>query len=402
MFLDPLFMPDIDLSDYEGREQAYVKHRLLQRYLPELVYKINTWRDALVFVDGFAGPWKTRDPQYADSSFGVAVQTLRECQEGLKAKGRNFKVGLILVEKDPGQFKRLEQFAAAKSDERCPIHPIEGEFIKNIPEINKLIQQTADKPFRFILLDPKGWADIPMEALKSFIKGRSSEVVINLMTKDIVRFLDEDTRANSYRNLFGRDGVLEILRKIPKEGRADAAVREYCKSLKQLCEFEYVSSAVVLDPKREQIKYFLVYATNHPKGVEVFKAAENKIAKIQDEIRHEMELGGQGEFGFASADPASPLARRLHHQYSRRARKKVIDTLLANPSVSQIPYSKVFCEGMAFPLVTPNDLVAWLLALEPNIEIRLEGARRRKPSPIGNDRVVVIDRQRLRAAVNIQ
>ena len=187
------------------------------------------------------------------------------------------------------------------------------------------------------------------------------------MTTDIIRFLDEDTRAKSYMNLFGREGVLEDLRKIPKEERADATVREYCKSLKRLCEFEYVSSAVILDPKREQIKYFLVYATNHPKGVEVFKAAENKVAKIQDEIRHEMELGGQGEFGFASADATSPLARRLHHLYSERARQKVIDTLLADPSISEVPYSKVFCEGMAFPLVTPDDLIAWLRALEPNI-----------------------------------
>ena len=167
-------MPDIDLSDYEGREQAYVKHRLLQKYLPDLVYKISTTWGALVFIDGFAGPWKTRDPQYADSSFGVALQTLRECQEGVKAKGRDFKVGLILVEKNPNRFVKLEQFAAAKSEERCPIHPIEGEFIKSIPEINRLAKQTAPNTFRFILLDPKGWADIPMEALKSFVKGRSS------------------------------------------------------------------------------------------------------------------------------------------------------------------------------------------------------------------------------------
>jgi three-Cys-motif partner protein len=391
-------MPDIDLSDYEGREQAYVKHRLLQKYLPDLVYKISTWCDALVFVDGFAGPWLTRDPQYADSSFGVALQKLRECQDGLKAKGRDFKVRLILVEQDKDSYPRLAQFAKAKTEERCSIHALKGEFIKNIPAVNKLIEQTAHNTFRFILLDPTGWADIPMEALKTFVKGRSSEVLINLMTKDIIRFLDEDTRAKSYMKLFGREGVLEDLRKIPKEERADAAVREYCKSLKQQCEFEYVSSAVILEPKKEQIKYFLVYATNHPKGVEVFKAAENKVAKIQDAIRHEIDLGGQGELAFASTETASPFARRLHRQYSERARTKVIDALLTDQSKSELPYSRVFCEGMAFPLVTPNDLIEWLRALEPHIEIRLEGAHRKKPSPSGNDRVVVINRQQLRAA----
>src|SRR6266850_3714951 len=109
-FLDPLFMPDIDLSNYKDREQAFVKHCLLQNYLPQLAYKISTTWDALVFVDGFAGPWQTRDPQYSDSSFGVALETLRKCQEGLKAKGRDFKVRLILVEEEKDSFLRLKQF----------------------------------------------------------------------------------------------------------------------------------------------------------------------------------------------------------------------------------------------------------------------------------------------------
>jgi len=387
-------MPEIDLSNYQNREQAYVKHSLLRSYLPDLIYKISTTWDALIFVDGFAGPWQTRDPEFSDSSFSVALQILRKCQEGLKAKGRDFGVGLIVVEDEPESYERLEQFATARTELRCPVHPIRGKFIKRIPRINQLIQQTARNTFRFILLDPTGWADIPMGELKSFVKGRSSEVLINLMTKHIVRFLDEGNRAESYRKLFGRDGVLDELRKIPKEERADVAVREYCRSLKQLCAFEYVSSAVILEPTREQIKYFLVYASNHPRGVEVFKAAENKVSKIQDDLRHQIELRGQTEL-FDAMETASPLVRRLHRQYSDQARRKVIEKLLAEPLGAEISYASVFCEGMAFPLVTPNDLVEWLRALEPNIQIRLDGERRRKPSATRLDRVVVLNREYL-------
>ncbi len=36
---DLLFMPKVDLSNYEGREQAYIKHCLLETYLPEWAYK---------------------------------------------------------------------------------------------------------------------------------------------------------------------------------------------------------------------------------------------------------------------------------------------------------------------------------------------------------------------------
>jgi hypothetical protein len=35
------FMPRVNLSNYEGgREQAYVKHSLLEIYLPELAFRV--------------------------------------------------------------------------------------------------------------------------------------------------------------------------------------------------------------------------------------------------------------------------------------------------------------------------------------------------------------------------
>ena len=68
-------MPNIDLARYAGREQAYVKHCLLEKYL--LVQKVGSAWDSIVYVDGFSGPWQVNDPELADSSFGVAVETLR-------------------------------------------------------------------------------------------------------------------------------------------------------------------------------------------------------------------------------------------------------------------------------------------------------------------------------------
>lgn len=389
-------MPDSDLLNYRNREQAFIKHSLLRKYLPELAYKIGTKWDSLIYVDGFAGPWETRGPEYSDSSFGVAYETLRKAQLGLRDHWkRDVAVTMILVERRKKAFSRLSQYAAQKNQPELVVKAIPGRFIDTIPLIANEIKQTAKNPFRFILLDPKGWADIPMQTLSPFLRGRSCEVLITLMTRDIIRFLGEDTRAESYNSLFGRTEVLEILRNIPEAPeRVERAVREYCRSLRKLCNFEYVSSAVILEPTREQIRYFLVYASNHPRGVEVFKAAENKVSKIQDDLRHEIKLEGQTEL-FASNETASPLVRRLHRQYSDRARNKVIKKLLANDSSVGTPYSQLFCEGMAFPLVSPDDLVQWLHDLEPAIELRLNGKRRRKPSATQNDLVIVLDRNLL-------
>jgi len=388
-------MPKVDLSAYEGREQAYVKHCLLEEYLPPWAYRVGAKWDSLVYVDGFAGPWQTKHPDNLDSSFGVAFDALHQCRIGLHEKwGRDLRVEAILVEKDRTAFAHLEEFAARKRSPTFGVHVICGEFADQVPAINKLIASSSANPFRFVFLDPKGWADIPMVKMQPLLQDRSCEVLINLMTRDIIRFLDEADRAESYRALFGRPEVLEALRNAPRGNneRAEQAVREYCRSLTLLCGFKYVSSAVILRPDEETVRYFLVYATNHPRGVEVFKAAEMKAARIQDDVRHEayVRKTGQPLLAFDGGPPKSRLTLQLRNRYLTRARNKVIEVLAGKSPSGSVPYADLFCEAMAFPLVTPDDLESWLRALEPGIEIRLAGSsRRRKPSPSEKDSVLV-------------
>ncbi len=198
-----------------------------------------------------------------------------------------------------------------------------------------------------------------------------------------------------YHDLFGRPEVLDALRGTPRENneRAEQAVREYCRSLRSLCDFKYVSSAVILEPDEESVRYFLVYATHHPRGVEVFKAAELKAAKIQDDVRHETRVRktGQPELMFGDGPPKSRLTLQLRARYLQRARDKVIEVLSTTKPSSAVPFADVFCEAMAFPLVTPDDLDGWLRNFEPHIEICPAGSgRRRKLSPsIDGDHVVV-------------
>jgi three-Cys-motif partner protein len=397
----PLFMPKVDLSNYEGREQAYIKHCLLEEYLPEWAYKVGSTWDSLIYVDGFAGPWQTKHPAYADSSFGIAIDALRQCQAGLREFWkRELHIECILVEQAKLAFAHLERFAASQSTPNFKVHALPGSFASQIPAIDQLIKASGRNPFRFVFLDPTGWADIPMDKLRPLLRNRSCEVLINLMTRHIIRFLNQLDREESYRKLFGRPGVVEVLRQTPPDERVDRAVQEYSASLKLLCGFKYVSSAVILDPKEESIRYFLTYATNHPRGVEVFKAAEIKAARIQDELRQESRVrktGGQLEFPSENAAPSSRLTWELRQRYGAIAYKKVLNVLSANTSATGVRYADLFCEAMAFPLVAPDDLVGWLMTLEPHVRVVLAGSkRRRKPSPMQDDRVVVMNPEALR------
>jgi three-Cys-motif partner protein len=394
-------MPKVDLSAYEDREQAYVKHCLLEEYLPTWGYKISSAWDTLVYVDGFAGPWKVTTPTFHDSSFGVAVDALKQVYLGQRDHWkRNVRVFSVLVADTKTKARQLREFGATRSVPGFTIESVCGRFAEQIPAISRLIEQNTTNPFKFVFLDPKGWKDIPMAALQPFLRGRSCEVLVNLMTSDIKRFLAEPPKAESYVRLFGRPGVLEILRGTPAAERDERAVQEYCKSLKQLCDFKYVSSAVIFEPNREEVKYFLVFATNHSDGVQVFKAAEMNAARIQDAVRDEVAVrrSGQTEMFDTAEVPRSRVKMARRAKYRDRAYAKVAQVLLQDESGEGVSYTDLLMEALAFPLVTPDDLKDWIRKLHPTVELILEGSgKRREPSTAKNDRVIVHDRLLLAA-----
>jgi three-Cys-motif partner protein len=373
-------MPQVDLSLYEGREQAYVKHCLLEEYLPDWGYKIGSTWDTLVFIDGFAGPWKVKSPNFDDSSFGVAVDALRRVYLGQRNHWkRDLQVLCILVADTEAKARQLQPFCVERRVPGFEVEIVCGKFAEQIPEIDRLIQRNSKNAFKFVFLDPKGWKDIPMAELRPFLRGRSCEVLVNLMTSDIKRFLDEQPKEQSYNSLFGRPEVLQILRSTPAEEQGERAVQEYCRSLKQLCKFSYVSSAVIFEPDREEVKYFLVFATNHTDGIEVFKAAEINAARIQDAVRHEIAIRRSGQTEMFGPDelPRSRVRMERRATYLQRAYRSVVRVLLDDKSDRGTPYKELLMTAMAFPLVAPKDVKEWIKKLGRTVQLALEGSGRR-------------------------
>src|SRR5690349_21769826 len=97
----------VSLGDYAGREQAYVKHVFLERYLESLVFKTASKFDHIVYVDGFAGPWQSASERFEDTSFGIALNALRRAREAWKRTGREVKMTALLVERDSTAYARL-------------------------------------------------------------------------------------------------------------------------------------------------------------------------------------------------------------------------------------------------------------------------------------------------------
>ena len=64
----------MDIPDhYKGREQAYLKHRLLQAYLERLFYIVGHYQKTICYVDCFAGPWHEQGPDLEGTSIATSL-----------------------------------------------------------------------------------------------------------------------------------------------------------------------------------------------------------------------------------------------------------------------------------------------------------------------------------------
>jgi three-Cys-motif partner protein len=171
----------VALSDYTGREQSYVKHVFLERYLERLVHKTASVYPHIVYVDGFAGPWQSANEKFDDTSFGIALNALRSAKASWKGRGREVRMSAYLVERDAIAYKRLAEAPGKYPD--VEIKTYGADFLSVLPSILKDIPAGA---FAFFLIDPKGW-HIPLKALAPMLARPKSEVIFNFMFEFINR-----------------------------------------------------------------------------------------------------------------------------------------------------------------------------------------------------------------------
>ena len=81
-------------SNYIGREQALIKHRLLESYLERLLLIIGMGAGRhsglpmeLCYVDCFAGPWGDPSENLEGTSIAVSLKTMAACRTTLARMG---------------------------------------------------------------------------------------------------------------------------------------------------------------------------------------------------------------------------------------------------------------------------------------------------------------------------
>lgn len=144
---------------YDGREQALIKHTLLESYLQKLFLIVGMAagkgkRADLCYIDCFAGPWGDDSDGMDSTSIAVSLRVLNACRQTLESLGVSASIRALYVEEDARAFGRLSGYLKASMPSGIQAHALRGDFVALRSEI---LAWTGTDSFAFFFIDPKGW-----------------------------------------------------------------------------------------------------------------------------------------------------------------------------------------------------------------------------------------------------
>jgi three-Cys-motif partner protein len=144
-------------ANYHGREQAFVKHRLLETYLQTLFMIIGMNQRSIRYVDCFSGPWQEGSAELQDTSIGIVLKIFQKSQEGLKKLGREVTFHALFIEKDTSAFQKLQSHLSGFSRAGIFTDALHGDFFELR---DSMLKWCGPDDFTFFFVDPKGWKNV--------------------------------------------------------------------------------------------------------------------------------------------------------------------------------------------------------------------------------------------------
>lgn len=361
---------------YAGREQTLVKHAVLRTFLSRFAPIVLSRWQSITYVDCFSGPWNAHTDDLSDTSFAIALEELRKARDVQQAGGRSVGLRCYFLEKDKNAYAKLSAFAAAASD--ATIETRNATLEQSVDQIVDFVRHGGNQTFPFVFIDPTGWSGFAMDTIAPLLRLEPGEVLINLMTKDVRRFIEspEQQTQTSFKRLFGHRGVKELVSGRQGLERDDVVVGEYSRGLREVGRFKYVCAAIVLHPEKDRTHFHLIYATRHRRGVEVFKDAEKKAMAAQESARATAQSRRRAEAtrmasffddeGMHSAAYYDEI-RRYYREQSQRLVREILEER------GRVPFDDVWDVAMAQPLTWESDLKDWIRAWAEEGHISHEG-----------------------------
>lgn len=273
-----------DLDKYLGREQSYIKHLFLTRYLQAASYKTLQGRSQTFnFVDAFAGPWRVSDENYSDASFDQALRTLEAVRADLSKNGVvGLKIRFCFCERRAAAVTRLRQYAEQHG--RFEIHVFHGSFEDHLDGIVKVCRDG----FTFTFIDPTGW-NIHSEPVLEFLRAQNGEFLLNFMAEHVNRHAEYSQVAASFGRFLADPDWAGDFSALPPDWSNERRVLHLLRrKVKSTGAASYLPDFPILKPREERVKMRLILGTHSAKGLEVFRDIQNKVERLEIETRNQL------------------------------------------------------------------------------------------------------------------
>lgn len=311
------------IDPYQDREQTGAKHFILRGYLQALAFKVLHFSD-ITYVDGFSGPWETRQEGFADSSFMIAIAALKDAQEKIfLATGIRRKIRCFFSEENSQAFEQLHAAVITyhKPDELFEVRTYCGKFEDAVSDIQNFIGQS----FPLIFIDPTGWTGYPFDKIKLLFAGRRCEVLINFMYDFINRFVhSEDAEIIASLNpILGGPGWRDRLDKSLPKGMA--VEKLFRATLRTAGNFEFVVSTKIDRATADRPHFVIAYGTKDYAGLKAFRQIEYDALRVHAKNRaNAKERKRESKTGVAD----------LFAQHDAQMHESEIDEIVAQASVN--------------------------------------------------------------------
>jgi len=257
---------------WEIESHTLAKHSILEEYLKAWFPILTKWNDRIVYLDGFAGPGVYRGGE--EGSPLIAIRTALDAN----ILNPNSKITFLFIDNDQARTTVLRQILTDRITlpNNMTYEVITANFADELNQTLDGIEQDGHNLApTFAFIDPFGYGGFPMELVTRLLNYRSCEVLITFMDGFVNRFLDP-SHENTVNGLFGTDEWQQA-RQIPTTTRRiDFLLELYNNQLKTRVGTKFVRTFRMTD-ENERIIYDLIFATKHPKGMEVMKKAMEKV-----------------------------------------------------------------------------------------------------------------------------
>lgn len=305
---------------WKAPPHTLAKISILQAYLSrwfEILGRSKS-RQNLWYIDGFAGPG-----EYTNSPTGSPVAAITSASEALQSVGGQWRAGgihCVFIEENPERFDHLKnKIDVTITPQKIHTYFFNSTFVDGLSALRK----QAHNPFvppspLFAFVDPFGAKGVPFADIKDLLSRESAEVLINFDSDGIGRIFRAKDAANHediLNEIFGDESwKTELARHRISHELYRGVLALYKQKLRALPKVRYVF-AFEMRSARNIIDYHLVFASQHPLGLEKMKEAMKKIAKNGDYCFSDAHLNQAAMFRF---DDPSAYSSQLFEQFRGR------------------------------------------------------------------------------------